>query len=382
MAAKRQKTLQETIDEAAKAKGSSVQESEVISESEDVQSLTEEGNEPNESAVGDSGAAVGDASQGATADNAEPSVAHRFLQALGYDVEGVSEEQLVAEAKKRFEAFEKQAEPARIPEAETVASKEPVKQEPETPKQAESRRIVALAIDPSVNELIDYAENGTAIPREGSGEEGKEAAKQANKYMREYKDRLKKLGEDPIGFLQGSGLDEIIEQAVQKRLAEYDESQQRLRQVDQYSQRLSAEQQSIDRFFKEKEQELYVFGKDGKPKFIGQTAALSDFGADVKKEFDELSELAPSAPKSALLEKAYEMASARHKTLAQQPVKEDKKRKFLESGTPKVEPSKGSASPASVNDLVTNGASLLSIMLHDPSNEGNPAIAKMKASIN
>lgn len=364
-------SLQELIDENEKA-ANPVEDlrQEAVKETTEATGSVEVAPEPT---------AVGDASQRDDA-NATPSVAHRFLEQLGYDVEGASEEQLVEEVRRRLAATPEPGPKAVEQEKpQSVATPNAVKAD-DTVAQIESKRIASIALDDGLTELIEYNESGIAVPREGAGPEGDEAAKKVNSYMKEYKARLKRLGEDPLAFLESSGLDEIIESRVNKKLEAYEAMQAEAARRAAIEQMAQGEQEQARKFFDEHRAEIYALGKDGKPKLIGDVTALTPFGKALKDEFDELQRLAPGAPTHELLGKAYGIVKRVSAAPQAAPEPVNKKKKFLEAAAA-PEPSRGSVTSPSPSELVGSGASLRDLILADPANEGDPSVVKLRAGI-
>lgn len=338
---------------------------------------------------------VGDDEQGRSTGSTEASIAHKFLEMLGYDVDGVSEEELIAEAKRRFEPAPQPAARPSKPDIEPKADilsatpKEGAKPEASEPKrdltkQEESKRISKLYCDPRFEALVDYNKAGKAIAREDAGEEGAAAAKQVNEYLKSYRERMQRLGEDPIGFLEQGGLQELIQKEIQAGIQklESERTQQAAEATKQQQQQ--AEQQNVQEFFAKHEQEIYSVGKDGKPRFVGGGKQLSEFGKAVEAEYESLRVLAPSAMDSALLKAAYERAqkvSGVAKAEPPKPVKEvaaEKKKRFLDKRTtpPRQETT---ASPPTVNEQAGR-VSLRDLVLADALNDDNPEVLKLRGS--
>lgn len=325
--------------------------------------------------------------QGSSDGSTEASIAHRFLQMLGYDVDGVSEEDLIAEAKRRFESKPERIEKPRVePEVDIVsATPKEEKAKPETEKQAESKRIAKLYCDPRLEALVEYNKAGKAVAKEDTGDEGATAAKEINNYMREYRERMHRLGEDPIGFLEEGGLQELIQKEIQAGVERL-ETARRQREEEEFKKTLHlTEQQQVDKFFEDYDNEIFDVGKDGKPRFIGGEKKLSDFGKSLQSEYEGLRKKYPMALDSVILSDAYERAKkvssppkADEPPKAVKEVAAEKKKRFLDKRTapPKQETSSQPVSLAEKSGKV----SLRELVLSDPANDDNPAVLELRGS--
>ena len=328
------------------------------------------------------------AEQGSSDGSTEASVAHKFLQMLGYDVEGVSEEDLIAEAKRRFESKPEKIEKPRVePEADIVSAtpKAEERAKPETEKQAESKRIAKLYCDPRLEALVEYNKAGKAVAKEDTGDEGAAAAKEINNYMREYRERMHRLGEDPIGFLEEGGLQELIQKEIQAGVERL-ETARKQKEEEEFKKTLHlTEQQQVDKFFADYDNEIFDVGKDGKPRFIGGEKKLSDFGKSLQSEYEGLRKKYPMALDSVILSDAYERvkkvslppkADEPAKTVKE--VATEKKKRFLDkrAAPPKQETSSQPVSLAEKSGKV----SLRELVLSDPANDDNPAVLELRGS--
>jgi hypothetical protein len=312
---------------------------------------------------------------------------------LGFDeaeVNALSEGQLKKEWAARQEEFDReQSQPQQQPQQEIEDEEEPVRKEQassEEKQQEDGPILKRLQYDQADEKLITWEQIdglSVAVPKDKASAKGKAAAERINAWAEEWRVRQRKLTEDPLSLL-APDIQKIINAEVQKALSKYEETK-----VKQYEEQVkqvqeATESDTIRQFFDQHRADLFVLGKDGKPKksLATRTDILSDRGKQFEEIYMQLSETS-TAPRSKLLNKALSMLNKFSPPKAPEPekTKNEKRRSFLDKGRKnKATPLAASNPPARPDEKArVNGGkkSLADLMLQDADLADNPFVSML-----
>ena len=361
-----------------------VEDEEDLEEEDDSQEDAQEDQEEDPSEDNEEDPQDGDEGE----DGSSPLV--EYLQSLGVNTDGLTDKELKDEIASLKEELEKQKESSKYePHPRDIPKPEPKAESEGKPETAEERRERLLKkLDPkdSLAAYVTYNERGVAIPKEEYGDKAVEAAKQINEYNDARRERLAKIVDDPLGTLepdQKSFVDDQVKSAIEAYKKEQEEAAQRA----SLENKQRTEEEKVQKFFQDKKQDLYILDDDGEPKKVGlsKKLAVSEVGRVTEEQFSKLYELAPTAPQSVLLERAFETAKQIVEARAPKESPEEKaapkKKKMLASSKKRPkQPDALSDSVATPEERQASGerVSLLQLILDNPELEGSSALAGLR----
>lgn len=385
------------VDGAEEKPVDQLEESQPTDEVEDEvgeEDLEEDGDEDQEESAEDDSSSEGEEEpqeEGDEEEGSSPLV--EYLKSLGVETDGLTDKELKdeiaflkGELEKQEKASTNEPHPREIPKPEPKAESEEKSHKSETAEERRERLLTKLDPKDALAAYVTYNERGVAVPKEEYGEKAVEAAKQINDYNDARRERLAKMVDDPLGTLEPdlkSIVDDQIKAAIEAYKKEQEEAALRASQETQYK----TEQERVQKFFQDRKEDLYILGEDGEPKRVGLTKkfAVSEVGRVTEEQFSKLYEIAPDAPQSVLLERAFETAKqivdARAPKESPAEKAAPKKKKMLASSKKRPkQPDALSDSVATPEERQASGerVSLLQLILDNPELEGSSALAGLR----
>jgi hypothetical protein len=219
-----------------------------------------------------------------------------------------------------------------------------------------------------------------AVPKDKTGTKGREAAERLNAWAEQWRSRQRMLTQDPLSLL-APDLQKIVDAEVKKALSKYEE--EKVKQVQEHVKATQevAENDSVRNFFDQHRADLFVVGKDGRPKksLATNSDMLSERGKQFEEIYVQLAETS-SAPRSKLLVKAMTMLNKFNPPKAPEPkeTKVEKRRSFLDKGRKNKATALVASNPPARPDersRVNGGKkSLADLMLQDADLADNPFV--------